>query len=143
MDILTVTPVAMIEQRFAFLRSTAYFISEYVNSSRCCDYFGVESTPVSQWETVMQNIVVMMRKMYQAKIEHDDLQWGNLLIVDEQPLLLDLDHMTVHTHHGLVYQRAWQRDIEHFKQFLARNPVAYNMFCAIYNSHFKEKKKNI
>ena len=135
--IATVTPVAMIELRTIFrLRSKAYFVTEYVHGTRGCDYFSMDATPTAQWQTVMHNIIVMMHKLYQAKIAHNDLQWGNILIVGEHPLLLDLDHMKVYKEHSKRYKRAWQRDVEHFKKFLAVNPSAYQLFCNEYAKYF-------
>lgn len=134
--ISTLTPVAVVEQRIAgLLRGKAYFISEYVNGVCGVDYFAAKNKPTLQWQKVMQNIVAMMQQMYQAKIEHHDLQWCNILIVDDQPLLLDLDHMKVHKRNNGLYRRVWRRDVEHFKELLAASPIAYKMFCDLYNGY--------
>lgn len=132
----TVLPIAVIEYRYIFLRGTTYFISELAEGVNGIDYFSIDATPTAQWQTVMHNIIVMMHKLYQAKIAHNDLQWGNILIVGEHPLLLDLDHMKVYKEHSKRYKRAWQRDVEHFKKFLAVNPSAYQLFCNEYAKYF-------
>jgi len=133
LDINTLVPVAVIEKRFlGLLRSKAYFISEYTVGVRGCDYFGKDAQPNPHWVAVVANVCSMIETMRSARVVHRDFQYGNLLIVGEQPLLLDLDHMKLHrcssSHSKRAFERAHCKDLEHFLEFLKPNPIAYKMF---------------
>lgn len=122
-EITTLHPIAMIEERFCFglFRSKAYFISLYVDAHKAVDYFAQDSKDKNQWQEAMLNIIDLMQKLYKAKIKHDDLQCGNMLILDAKPLLLDLDHMKVYSKFNMFFKRAWQEDIDHFVKLLHEN----------------------
>lgn len=131
-DIDTLIPVAVIEKRYGrygLLRGKAYFISEYEDGVRGCDYFGAGVQPTAEWRKVIENIAIMISRMRASCIEHQDFQYGNLLIIGKKPLLLDLDHMKVYARNNdRNLQCAWKCDIDHFLKFLQPNPLALQMF---------------
>lgn len=122
-NIDTLNPIAVIEERFfcGLFRSKAYFISLYVDGIKAVDYFFATSQYQNEWQTTMLNIIALMQKLYQARIQHDDLQCGNMLIIDQKPLLLDLDHMKVYGKNNVLFKKYWKKDVEHFQQLLLEN----------------------
>lgn len=124
----TIGPIAVVEKRFGFLRGKSYFISEYVEAVRGCDYFGEQAVPNAEWHLVIEQIIAIIQKLYRANIRHHDFQYGNMLIVGDKVLLLDLDHMKVYRKNSWFFRRAFRKDIAHFFAFLQSNPQAKKMF---------------
>jgi hypothetical protein len=131
-NIPTLVPVAIVERRFGFFRGTAYFISEYVTGIRGCDYFNMPIADAGHWGKVIENILSMIRLMRAALVEHNDFQYGNLLIVDDQPLLLDLEHMKIYKRDTRYFQRVFQRDLKYFLHFLQPNKPVYQVFSQVF-----------
>jgi tRNA A-37 threonylcarbamoyl transferase component Bud32 len=94
LDISTPRPVALLEKRFGPLRSTAYFINEYVEGPRAVDFF--EDRILSGKREVAQSIAEIVNKLGAAGISHGDMKATNIIIHKQEPALVDLDAMRVH-----------------------------------------------
>lgn len=123
LGIPTVKPIAIMEKRFGPFRRTTYFISEYIEGIRGCDYFGRNAKPLAEWGQVIENIKTILKKMFAAHIVHSDFQYGNILIADNIPLLLDLEHIRIY-HNNRLFRKAFQKDIKHFISFMESNSAA-------------------
>lgn len=134
LGIKVVSPLAIYEERWGVFYGTSYFIMEYLDGARGCDYFAAIMEPVSDWEQVVVNIVDISRKLYQARLIHRDFQYGNMLIVGTAVYLLDLEHLRQYSSFSPSFKRAYQKDVQHFLDFVRSNQRAYLMF----EKNFKE-----
>jgi tRNA A-37 threonylcarbamoyl transferase component Bud32 len=89
--IATAKPIALIEKRFGFLRSTSYFIAEYIEGPNCRDY--LPSAPPHLQLKIGRKIAALLNALDHLKLRHGDLKATNILIRYETPFLLDLDAM--------------------------------------------------
>jgi len=129
LKISTFTPVAIIEKYIGSFKGKSYLITEYVkNGIRGCDYFAKDEKPKPEWDQVVKNIGEIAKKLKKAFIEHRDFQYGNILIVDKTALLHDVEHMKYYVCNSDKFQKAFQKDIDHFLDFVKSNPAAYEMF---------------
>jgi len=129
LQIPTFTPVAILEKYIGPFKEKSYLITEFVkNGIRGCDYFAENAEPKSEWEQVVKNITEIAFKLKKSFIEHRDFQYGNILIVNVIPLLHDVEHMKYYKHDSCKFQKAFQKDVDHFLDFVKSNSVAYEMF---------------
>jgi tRNA A-37 threonylcarbamoyl transferase component Bud32 len=126
--ISTPYPVAMIEKRFWIFRNTAYFINEYVHGEHIRDYLSNKSISAESKIRVAENIIQLLQKFEVSGIAHGDMKPENILIVDEQPVLLDLDGMRVYQNRGWYYQREHQKDIKRFMKNWVSYPDIKQLF---------------
>jgi tRNA A-37 threonylcarbamoyl transferase component Bud32 len=128
--ISTPHPVAMIEKRFGFFRSTAYFINEYVQGAvNVGDYFGNPTEPLDTVKIAVAERIAQIFKQFAEKgIAHGDLKTDNILIVNHQPILLDLDSMRLYPNRGWYFQREHKKDIQRFLKDWVRFPVLKRLF---------------
>lgn len=133
----TIEPIAIVEKRFGFLRGKSYFISQYVEAIRGCDYFGAQAMPNPEWSLIIDKIISIIKKLYHAHIRHHDFQYGNMLIANDKVLLLDLDHMKIYRKNNWFFRRAFRKDITHFFAFLESNSQAKKMFQEAFESSSK------
>ena len=117
--ISTVKPIAMVEERWLFFRGRSYFISEYVPGIEGDIYF---KELTGQWQVALVSIETMIKQMCNAKISHQDFRLGNMLIYNDRPVLLDLDHVRRH-HWQWYFRRLHRADIEHFLIFMKRDHI--------------------
>ena len=136
LGIKVVPPIAIYEERGGVFYGTSYFVMEYLDGVRGCDYFAAAMEPVSDWEQVVANIVDISRKLYQARLIHRDFQYGNMLIAGTTVYLLDLEHLRQYSSFSSSFKRAYQKDVQHFFDFVRSNQKAYEMFKEILNSKF-------
>jgi len=121
-------PRAMVEECYGVFYGISYFITEYIVGIRGCDYFAPEMPPLSDWDRVVNEIVELAQKLYQARFIHHDFQYGNMLIVADGVYLLDLEHLKEYGAYSVRYQCAFNRDIQHFLDFVHSNAEAYALF---------------
>jgi tRNA A-37 threonylcarbamoyl transferase component Bud32 len=89
----TFEPVAFVEERFGFLRGRSYFISTYIEGESLADYFGKSAKEASHCKAVIRNIGSLFRGLAAQGFIHRDLSLGNIILLDNQPLLIDFDSM--------------------------------------------------
>jgi tRNA A-37 threonylcarbamoyl transferase component Bud32 len=92
--IMTAKPVALIERRLGLLRSTSYFVSEYVSGPNIREFL-VSASPESGKE-IIQKTVDMLLALASLNLSHGDLKATNIVISNGEPVLLDLDSMQKH-----------------------------------------------
>lgn len=110
-DILTPAPIALVEERWGFLRRRAYFVSDYVEAPDVQQYFA-QTVSLQQKKTVAQNLATLFYKMYLLRFTHGDCKATNIKILDAEPVLIDLDSMNAYPIHWLA--TAWFR-LQHIK----------------------------
>ncbi len=114
--IATPKPVAVIERRFGPLRGVAYFITEFQEGVVANEFF--RSSP-DYWEhgqAVREAINQITETLHAAGLTHDDWQFHNILLVDRQPLVLDLDHMRYFSQPTKKFEIAKNRDWDRLRR---------------------------
>lgn len=109
--IATPKPVAMLEKRSLGLRSTAYFISEYVAGSSADYCFRRPDLPAAELEKWLQQFANLLTRLRNLGLSHGDFKATNFLCGSDSRLyLLDLDAM-----------RSWSRPESGFKVAVSRD----------------------
>lgn len=129
LGIPTVQPVAMIEERYGPFHGRGYLITEYVPGIKGSDYFGAEFKPQSNWRNVADTIAHLARQMHAARLSHADFHCGNMLIVEQHAVLLDLDHVQYH-HTNFFLKRHHHKDIALLLKYLKRDNVIVYEYLA-------------
>jgi len=127
LGIPTPKPIALVEKRFGPFRSTAYFITEYVDGMNAYNLLH------SDWEkeSNLGNMVTRFGQLFQllagASISHGDSKATNYLIASHELFITDLDAMREHRFTG-GFRRAFRRDLVRFMQNWADLPEVSSMF---------------
>jgi serine/threonine protein kinase len=115
--IATPKPVAMLEKRVLGLRSTAYFISEYVEGSLAYDLLRQPGLPAAELAYWSEQFAILLRRLRDSGLTHGDFKATNFLCgVDAKLYLIDLDAMRYWSKPGSAFKRAVKRD---YKRLLA------------------------
>lgn len=126
--ISTIKPVAFFEKRWGPFRGTSFFVSEYEEGLTGCVFFKNDSPQKAVWPLVVQRIVELTQELQKQCICHGDYHFGNLLIVDNKPLLLDLDRVKKFQNRNKFCLRLQQKDVENFRKYLRRNSQVEKYF---------------
>jgi tRNA A-37 threonylcarbamoyl transferase component Bud32 len=127
LDIATAKPIALIEQRkFGLFKSKAYFFAEYIDAPDAAQFFAECADKTARAETI-KNMVTLFYKLYLLKISHGDMKATNIKIVDNRPVLIDLDSMCQHRTY-FSSSVAHLRDLSRFMQNWQNEPALYNAF---------------
>lgn len=125
----SIQPVALIENRCGFLKGKTYLVTKFVHGVLGIDYFHPNSPCKAHWEEAMINIRSLVKLMHDHCIVHDDFSFLNLLMVGEQPVLLDLDHLRRFSKSCPAFLKAHKRDLQHFRWYLNNDsPQARDLF---------------
>lgn len=114
--IATPAPVAMIEQRFGPFRGVAFYISEYREGTIANEFFQSSPEYWTYGTQVREAIHHLTETLHEAGFTHDDWQHHNILLVDNQPLVLDLDHMRYFSHPSKRFEKAKDRDWDRLRR---------------------------
>lgn len=109
--IKTISPIAMIENRFGPLRGKSYLILPYNDGINGFRYFEDDTLSEAELKKTIANIAELSNKLSEHLITHGDFQPGNLLISNNYPTLIDLDRVKKHKTKNKAYWRAYNKDI--------------------------------
>ena len=116
-QITTPKPVAMLEKRVLGLRSTAYFVSEYIDGSLAYDCLRQPGLPAAELADWLEQFAILLRRLRDSGLTHGDFKATNFLCgVDAKLYLIDLDAMRYWSKPGSAFKRAVKRD---YKRLLA------------------------
>lgn len=127
--IATPRPIAMIEKRLGIMRSTSYYIQEFIAGMPAGDYFEAEQKS-GAWIAVASQIAELIKKLQLNKISHGDLKVTNIIIFNQQPMLIDLDDTHQHLWQKSA-KRAIQKDIQRFMSYWQNNPIIKHLFMQV------------
>jgi len=88
--------LAFIEKRRLLIVYKSYFVTEYIDGQKLSDFLQDNSLPAKPRLSMVKKITELLDKLSKHRITHGDLKPSNILIVDNKPMLIDLDSMTVH-----------------------------------------------
>lgn len=126
--IQTANPIAVVEERLGPLWGRAYYITEYVPGIRGCEFFADSSAYQSDWPQTIAAIEELTLQLRHHGFTHADYHFGNLIIHNTQPVLIDLDNMQQIKNTTRTFQRLHQKDINNFRRYLDRNLLACQAF---------------
>lgn len=129
-QILTPQPIALIEKRCGFLKSTSYYIHEFVAGMDAAEYFTAEQK-AGAWEAMAVKIADLVSKLKLCKISHGDLKVNNILIVDQKPWLIDLDDTRQHCLQFFA-ERAMKKDLQRFMNYWQDNNIIRALFETVF-----------
>jgi len=91
--IATPKPIAMIEKRVGPLRSTGYYVTEFIDGLRTETFFCDNLVPAVQKQQASKAFVELFGQLRRLGICHGDCKATNFLLRDLVPWVLDLDAM--------------------------------------------------
>jgi tRNA A-37 threonylcarbamoyl transferase component Bud32 len=96
-EIATPAPLALIELRWGPFRRQGYFLTDFVAGPDITEVLADTGLPGARKQEIATDVARLLHKLYLLKIEHGDMKATNLKLVDDKPLLLDLDAMKQHS----------------------------------------------
>jgi len=109
--VATPKPVAMLEKRCYGLRSTAYFISEYVAGNNAFEFLRRADLDVYDLKVWVLQFAALLQRLIDLGLSHGDFKMTNFLCGDDGRLyLLDLDAMHYWPRLGSGFRKAVERD---------------------------------
>lgn len=124
LSIPTPTAVALIENRFGWLRGTAYYIYHYAEGILLNDFF--EKNVLFDVK-IAEDVVKLLQSLHDSRLCHRDLKANNILLSNNKPLLIDLDSMKTYKN-SYLFKRAWQRDMQRFLRNWQEKTSVYAIF---------------
>jgi tRNA A-37 threonylcarbamoyl transferase component Bud32 len=111
--IATPRPIALLKERRGLLQPVAYFIMEQVEGSGAHEWFSDSAVPWEQKQQMADRIGRLFGQLKDQRISHGDMKASNILLVDDEPMLIDLDAMCQHGGAG-KFRKAWAKDMQRF-----------------------------
>ena len=127
LGITTPRPVAFVEKRLGPLRSTAYFITEYMDGIDAYSLLHSDSAKEINRESLVVGFGRMFQWLAAASISHGDFKATNFIVKGNQLFITDLDAMREHRSRR-VFQRAFTRDLKRFMENWEDLPKLSSMF---------------
>jgi tRNA A-37 threonylcarbamoyl transferase component Bud32 len=115
LGIATPKPIALVEKRLGPFRSTAYFITEYVDSIDAYCLFHSDRITEINPESIVARFGQLFQMLVDASISHGDSKATNYIITSNDLYITDLDAMREHRFKGR-FRRAFGRDLARFMQ---------------------------
>lgn len=126
--ITAIRPVAVIQKKILFTKQASFFISEYeATGISGCLFFSNQSQSKTDWVKAIDLIFELIKKLKDYKICHGDFHFGNLLIVDNNPVLLDFDRIKK-IKNAKRFHELHRKDLSNFYRYLVNNKEAYQAF---------------
>ena len=135
LNIATAKPLALIETRFGWFKKRAYFLTQFIQAPDIATYF-VQEIDDSIKEKVAYATAQLFYKLYLLRISHGDCKASNIKIVDNRPVLIDLDSMQAHRI-GRFFGN-WRHEKKHVKDLkrLMQNWASDAKTSAIFSQAF-------
>jgi tRNA A-37 threonylcarbamoyl transferase component Bud32 len=128
--ITTPHPVVLYRNTRNRLRPTTYFIASHANGVDLREWFSDSLHSIEQQSAMAEKLAVMFSHLAALWISHGDLKATNILIVDEEPLLIDLDSMQQHRSFKTALP-ALKKDRDRFMQNWQKMPQIEATFTRI------------
>jgi GT2 family glycosyltransferase/tRNA A-37 threonylcarbamoyl transferase component Bud32 len=131
----TFEPIALVEDRFGPLTKGAYFLCSYIQGFEARHFF--QEAHAQSQRSVATVIAQLVKKLATNWISHRDLNLSNIILVDNQPWLIDLDSM--HQHHWQFWaKRAAFRERSRFLRNCEDTPDVSHDIVPLFQAIFKE-----
>ena len=133
--IQTFEPIAILEERFGPLKRRSYFICSYIQGIKALEFFTQPDLSVESSEKVAISITDLFQSLSKCWISHRDLNLSNILLVGDQPWLIDLDSMQCHRWHFLATRSA-KRELKRFIRNCQETPEVSKKIISLFQSLF-------
>lgn len=87
----TLTPIALIEDRFFFFKFRSYFICSYLEGINADAYFNDSLNGTEEKSAAARRIIKAIQNLHDQDIFHGDTKRTNILVAPDHIYLLDLD----------------------------------------------------
>jgi heptose I phosphotransferase len=128
--ILTPKPIAMIENRFWFLRRSAYYITEYVAGKTADKYFP-EQNDQKKLVEIAHKMVNILLDLKRLTVRHGDMKATNFIVSDNAIYLIDLDGMRNYWPVFYNLRGTFARDKKRFLKNWQNNPKLLELFTGL------------
>ena len=123
LNVATAKPLALIEERFGCFKRRAYFLSEFMNAPDIAEFF-TQTHDVPIKEKVAFETALLFYKLNILHISHGDCKASNIKIMNNKPVLIDLDSMQAHRFVGFStgwlilwwFEKKHVKDLKRFMQ---------------------------
>jgi tRNA A-37 threonylcarbamoyl transferase component Bud32 len=129
LGIPTPRPVLLLEKRWGPIRSTAYFITEYVEGTDAYHLLHLDKAEGVDKEGVARLFGELLQLLADASISHGDLKATNFVVANTRLFLTDLDAMCVHRFRWR-FQLAFRRDCKRLIKNWEDITEVEQIFCA-------------
>lgn len=113
LGIATPKPLAVLEQRFFWLRRKAYLVTEYLPGPDIIERFAPYVTSGDAPENELQALDTLFAQLIRERISHGDLKGHNVFWHQDRWALIDLDAMCQHNS-ASTFAAAFARDRARF-----------------------------
>lgn len=129
LGISTPEPIAIIEQRFGWLRNKAFYLSKYDAADDVLTRYS-EIPEVSSEH--LHGFQQLFSSMIAAQVSHGDLKANNILLSNNGLSFIDLDAMQFHHSSSLLgpsrFDKAMSRDLRRFMKNWPAESTVYQQF---------------
>ncbi|MEB0007794.1 lipopolysaccharide kinase InaA family protein [Pseudomonas sp. MH9.2] len=113
LGIATPKPLALLEQRFFWLRRKAYLVTEFLPGPDIIERFAPYVATGNAPEVELQALDQLFGQLLRERISHGDLKGHNVFWHQDRWTLIDLDAMCQHTS-AASFAKAFERDRARF-----------------------------
>jgi tRNA A-37 threonylcarbamoyl transferase component Bud32 len=113
LGIATPKPLAVMEQRFFWLRRKAYLVTEYLPGPDIIERFAPYVASGDAPQSELQALDTLFAQLLRERISHGDLKGHNVFWQQDRWALIDLDAMCQHTSPG-AFAAAFAKDRARF-----------------------------
>lgn len=129
LGISTPPPLALIERRWGWLRRQSYFLAEYQAGPDIAEVLADPVLAPERKHELAALLATLLRRLSLLGIEHGDMKASNFLLVDGEPVVIDLDAMRLHADPA-VAQRRHARDLRRFLKNWQQDAATQQMMKA-------------
>ena len=122
----TPRPLTMIEERFGPVVLCSYVVNEFVSGQQILSWFP-ENTSNPEASRLADKVTEMLGSLKRSLIFHGDLKATNILLVDNQPMLIDLDAMRSYKSPA-KFEKAVEVDRKRFMRNWDDHPAVQKLF---------------
>jgi tRNA A-37 threonylcarbamoyl transferase component Bud32 len=132
-NISTPKPIAMLEKRLGPLRSTGYFIMEYIKAHDIMHSLELAKDEPKAQHEILNRFAQIVKKLADHNISHGDFKATNFLDTLPTISIVDLDAMT-HHRCRLFFQKAHKEDRLDFIENFDPGTTLYDLAKTVLNS---------
>lgn len=126
--IKTAKPIAYLEYNGLGFHGRSYYLSDYIEGQTLLSYLTNATVSEEDKMVVIEQVVLLFKKLKQLKITHGDLKETNILINQQkQPLLIDWDGAKEYVS-TLLYEKGFKKEMKRFLRNFAEHPALLEMF---------------
>lgn len=113
--IATPEPLAYIHLKKKGLNYQSWYICRYLEGVNCEEYFLNSPTFTPSMRNTVSAIVEMFMALRSCQLSHGKFKASNILILQNQPCLIDLDSMSYHGNKRQA-EKKWRKDLQTFME---------------------------